>query len=67
VEARRPVDQTVDVVAEDSVQAHPEEPVDLAGVLSVPAQAPEAEPTEERHQAPAPVRLGEVDSINSGI
>ena len=67
METGRPVDQTVDVVAEDSVKAHPEEPVDLAGVLSVPAQAPEAKPTEERHQTPAPVRLGEVHSVNSGI
>ena len=55
------------MIAEDPVEAQPEKSVDLARVLGVPAQASDAEPTKERHQAPAPVRLGEVDGVYSGV
>ena len=67
MKAPRPVYQSIDVIAEDPVEAQPEKSIDLAGVLGVPAQAPNAEPTKERHQAPAPVRLGEVHGVYSGV
>ena len=49
MEALHSVYQAIDVIAEDPVEAQPEKSVDLARVLSVPTQAPDAEPTKERH------------------